>query len=60
MLLGVRHIAQCRLAAIAVLQKTVQVATVMEHAPPHYRDLLQVVPSANHEIYVTLRAYVRE
>ena len=39
--------------------QAVQVATVMEHAPAAYRDLLKVVPLANRESYQALRAYVR-
>ena len=38
-----RDVAQYRAAAGADLQQAVQVATVMEHAPAAYRDLLKVV-----------------
>ena len=55
-----KDVAQYRIAAGADLQQAVQVATVIEHAPAAYRDLLKVVPLANRESYQTLRAYVRE
>ena len=55
-----KDVAQYRVAAGTDLQQAVQVATVMEHAPAAYRDLLKVVPSANRETYHALRAYVRE
>ena len=55
-----KDVAQYRSAAGADLQQTVQVATVMEHAPAACRDLLKVVPLANREIYQALLAYVRE
>ena len=44
-----KDVAQYRVAAGTDLQQAVQVATVMEHAPAAYRDLLQVVPLANRE-----------
>ena len=55
-----KDVVQYRVAAGADLQQRVQVATVMEHAPVAYRDLLEVVPLANRETYQPLRAYVRE
>ena len=55
-----KDVAQYRVAAGTDLQQAVQVATVMEHAPAAYRDLLKVVPLANRETYQALRAYVRE
>ena len=55
-----KDVAQYRVAAGTDFQQAVQVATVMEHAPAAYRDLLQVVPLANRETYQALRAYVRE
>ena len=55
-----KDVAQYRIAAGTDLQQAVQVATVMEHAPAAYRDLLNVVPLANREIYQAVRAYVRE
>ena len=38
-----KDVAQYRVAAGTDLQQAVQVATVMEHAPAAYRDLLNVV-----------------
>ena len=55
-----KDVAQNRVAAGTDLQQAVQVATVTEHAPAAYRDLLKVVPSANREIHQALRASVRE
>ena len=55
-----KDVAQYRVAAGTDLQQAVQVATVMEHAPAAYRDLLKVVHLANREIYQALRVYVRE
>ena len=55
-----KDVAQYRIAAGADLQQAVHVATVMEHAPPAYRDLLPVVPLTNRESHQALRAYVRE
>ena len=55
-----KDVAQYRVAAGTDLQQAVQVATVMEHAPAAYCDLLNVVPLANRENYQALRAYVRE
>ena len=46
-LLREEEVAQYRVAAGADLQQAVQVATVVEHAPAAYRDLLKVVPLAN-------------
>ena len=53
-------VAQYRIAADTDLQQAVEVATVMEHAPAAYRDLLKVIPLANRDTYQALRAYVRE
>ena len=55
-----KDVAQNRVAAGTDLQRAVQEATVMEHAPAAYGDLLKVVPLANRETYQALRAYVRE
>ena len=55
-----KDVALNRVAAGADLQQAVQVATVMEHAPAAFRDLLKVVPLANRESDQTLRAKVRE
>ena len=55
-----KDVAQYRVAASTDLQQAVQVATVMEHAPAAYRDLLKVVRLSNRETYQALRAYMRE
>ena len=55
-----KDVALYRVAAGADLQQVVQVATVMEHAPAAYRDLLKVVRLASRETHQTLRACVRE
>ena len=55
-----KDVAQYRVAAGTDLQQAVQEATLMEHAPATYRDLLKVVPLANRETYQALRAYVGE
>ena len=55
-----KDVAQYTVAACTDLQQAVRVATVMEHAPAAYRDLLKVIPLANRETYQALRAYVRE
>ena len=44
-----KDVAQHTRAAGADLQQAAQVATVMEHAPAAYVDLLKVVPLANRE-----------
>ena len=54
-----RDVAQHRIATGADFQKPVQVASVVEHAPAAYRDLLKGVPLENRESYQG-RAYVRE
>ena len=56
---GERDVAQHRTAAGADLQQAVQVATVTEHAPAAFRDLLKVVTLANRGTHQTLRAHVR-
>ena len=53
-----KDVVQFRVAARADLQQTVQVATVMQHAPAAYRDLLKVVALGNRETYQALRVYV--
>ena len=39
-----KDVAQCRVAADADVPQAALVATVMEHAPAAYRDLLKAVP----------------
>ena len=55
-----KDVAQYRIAPGADLQQAVPLATVIEHASAAYRDLLKVVPLANRETFLSLRAYVRE
>ena len=53
-----KDVVQFRVAAGADLQQTVQVATVMQHAPAAYRDLLKVVAKGNRETYQASRVHV--
>ena len=55
-----KDVAQNSSAAGADLQQAVQVATVMEHAPAAYRDLLKLIPLENRKYYQASRTYVRE
>ena len=54
-----KDVAQYRIAEGADLQQAVRVATVMEHTPTAYRDLLKVVLWEIRESYQALRAHVR-
>ena len=55
-----KDVALNRVVAGADFQQAVQAATVMEHAPAAFRDLLKKVPLANRGSCKTLRACVRE
>ena len=55
-----KDLAQYRMASGTDLHQTIQVATVMEHAPERYRDLLRMIPLKDRESYAALRAYLRE
>ena len=48
-----KDVRQYRIAAGADLRHAVQAATVMEHAPTAFFDLLKVVPLANCETHQT-------
>ena len=55
-----KDVAQYRMASGSELQQEVQVATVLEHAPATYRDVLKIVPMGARQTYPALRAYLRE
>ena len=58
-LLGRKTLRSTELPQVQTSSEVVEVATVMEHTPTAYRDLLKVVPLVICESYQALRARVR-
>ena len=55
-----KDVARYRMASGKDIGDEVLVATVIEHAPAPYRDLLRMMPQANKATYGALRAYIHE